>query len=428
MTNEVSDADIQLVLDGFKNIFSGAISPEQFSIAAMKNFMEPIFEQAGYRKPSNGTINNILLMHEAAVGDFIAISPVIREVRRAYPNAHITLIVEKGSANLAEFCPYIDELISSEFLSAYHSFALTWFTNLNIASNLLRRRFDVALAFAYSKTPNVPLLAYMSGARERVSQNSDSMWKKLLTTLIVPKDLKANVVDIMILFAEFLIKKRVSNRELEAWVDDADVESVRVLLPTSRRLYALCVGGTRPKKHYPPESYAQMMNMIAQEDDALTFVLIGGKTDVEEAARIRKLVEPNRVIDLAGKLTFRQTTAALSFCELYIGNDTAPMHLAAAVGIPILSPNCFPRDLKVQSNVVNYWHPYGVPSVIVCPSHALPECADSTNFYGCQAEEPHCITQITPQHLFDAYKVLLKRIDEGINQPLLFDTEKGEFA
>ena len=286
----------------------------------------------------------------------------------------------------------------------------------------------MALAFAYSKTPNAPLLAYMSGARERVSQNNDSMWKKLLTTLIVPTDLTDHAVDIMILFAECLLKTRVVNRELEAWVDDADIEFVRTLLPTSRRLYALCVGGTRYKKHYPPASYARLMNMIAQDDDELSFVLIGGTTDVEEASRIRKLVEPNRVIDLVGKLTFRQATAALSFCELYIGNDTAPMHLAAAVGIPVLSPNCFPRDLKMHPNVIDLWYPYGVPSVVVCPPHALPDCAGSTDLYGCRAEEPHCITQITPQQLFGAYKILLDRIDKSITQPLILNSRSVKHA
>lgn len=110
---------------------------------------------------------------------------------------------------------------------------------------------------------------------------------------------------------------------------------------------------------------------------------------------------------------------------MYIGNDTGAMHLAAATNTPVLSPNCFPLEFKIGYNSLKRWYPYEVPSVIVCPAHALQGCKDSKDFYGCRSKEPHCITQITPADLFSAYKILLERAAESNTKYALFNPEKG---
>ena len=220
-----------------------------------------------------------------------------------------------------------------------------------------------------------------------------------------------------------MIKVPIVNRELEAWVDQSDLDFAQSLLPSATKIYAIGLGGAALCKHYPPKFYAEFINMLLRADSKLHFVIIGGKTDIEDAAIVMANVETDRVLDLAGKTTFRQTTAVLSFCSMYIGNDSSAMHLAVANALPCLNPNCFPLDRMQSENVVHRWYPYGVPSVIVCPSYALPECKPFKRFSGCIAKKPHCITQISPQNLFDAYKLLLGRIAEGNCEPLVIGSE-----
>ena len=76
------------MVDGCKKFLKRVEEKQALDIAEMKNFMEPIFSQAGYREPRS-TVDNILILHESAAGDFLSMTPMIREVRRVYPKAHI---------------------------------------------------------------------------------------------------------------------------------------------------------------------------------------------------------------------------------------------------------------------------------------------------------------------------------------------------
>ena len=424
--NNVADEDVQRVVDGFKHYMQHAIETNDFSVAELKNFMEPIFERAGFRSTQGGgSKTHILVLHEAAAGDFVVMSSAIREIRRLYPNAYITLVVEKCAASLAECCPYIDELIVESFKSndtflqdfdydaqsVYTSYSI----HLNVAEKLLRRRFDLAFAIVYGVYPTLSLSAYMSGARERIS-HFGGMWSPLLT-VNVEHFQGSHVTDVALAYIETLIKTPVANRKLEAWFSPFDLGQVQSMLPTCNALYAIGLGGSAPKRHYPPESYAALMNMIIRENDGVHFVLLGGKTEQSEASLIMSSVEPNRVTDLTGRISFRQTTATLSLCDMFIGNDTGTRHLASATDTPVLSPNCFPLELPRPVSL-NMWYPYEIPAVMVCPRHALDDCKNSTDHFGCAAAHPHCITQIAPLDMFRGYKLLLERIAKGINKPL----------
>ena len=292
--------------------------------------------------------------------------------------------------------------------------------NLKLAETLLRHRIDIAFATVKGNSPTMQLLAYMSGAKERVS-HSVNLWTPLVTELAV-RLYGSHTADITMSCVEHLIKARIGNRKLEAWFTPLDIGKVQAVMPSARKLYAIGLGGGKAIAHYPPESYAQLINMLIRADESVHFIIVGGSEDVEAASILMANVDQSRVLSLVGKISYRQTAAALSLCNMYIGNDTGALHLAAAVGLPVLSANCFPRDLIRPGIVLNHWYPYEVPSVIVCPSHALPECADSPEYFGCRADHPHCITQITPQNLFYAYKLLLERIAEGNTEPLIIGT------
>ncbi len=430
MHNAIDDQDIHRVIDGFIDFFRQNVNNPNFEFAELKKLMEPIFRKTGYRSTQGGG-GNILILHEGAVGDFIAASAAIREIRRIYPSAHITLIVRSESKNLAECCPYIDELIAEDFrldnktfqslLPTMTNIAQVYKSHLILASEkLLRRRYNLAFAYTYADNPSMPLLAYMSGAEIIVSRfQGFGLYFPLITEVVPQKSFGYHAADAALGYVEQLIKAPLVNRELEAWVDQADLEFAQSILPSATKLYAIGLGGAAVRKHYPPKFYAEFINMLLREDSELHFVIIGGKTDIEDAAIVMANVESDRVLDLAGKTTFRQTTAVLSFCSMYIGNDSSAMHLAVANALPCLNPNCFPLDRMQPENIVDRWYPYGVPSMIVCPSYALEECRQFMRFTGCIAKIPHCITQITPQNLFDAYKILLERIAENNSEPLI---------
>lgn len=297
--------------------------------------------------------------------------------------------------------------------------------NLEIAEKLLARRYDIAFATVHSTSPTTPLLAYMSGAKCRIaSVGSKNIWFPLVN-LKPGKPYGRHHSDIALSYVECLTKKRVTDRRLEAWFDQNDLDVVKALMPQSKKIYAIGIGSNYPKNHYPPGSYAELTRLIAQEDDDVKFIVVGGKKELDEANVLLANAAPNRVVSLVDKISYRQTAAAISLCNLYIGNDTGATHLAAASGIPVINANPFPFDVNRTIKLFHRWAPYWVPAVVVCPAHALPGCRGSKDFRGCRANKPHCITQITPQNLFDAYKVLLDQIDKGNKHYVLFNPEKG---
>lgn len=183
------------------------------------------------------------------------------------------------------------------------------------------------------------------------------------------------------------------------------------------------MGGTWSLNHYPPEKYARLLKMIVNEEPTATFIILGsGQKDLDSAAIIKEVAPKlyaNNILDLTNKITYRQSAAVLSFCQMHIGNDTGTIHLAAATDCPVLEPICFPADLPMRkTDCPSRWYPYGVPSVIIQPEHTLPECKGLHAYRGCAANFPHCITQIEPSTLLRGFHLLKDRIETKICEPL----------
>ena len=440
--NEVTQSDIELVTNAFKKYFAHLLQTQNFNAEELKNFTEPAFINAGYRDtPKLGEPLNLLIIHDAAIGDFVLQSGAIREFRRLYPDAYITLMVNGGSLPLAEHCPYVNEIVENKQDYDATNFNALYYWNLSIAQKLLARRYHICYAFVHR--PNTPLLAYMSGAYIRMAHKADevletfvlayepsqlsetfgsnfllkSTLENLMTELISMYRYGSHVVDTHFSFVDDILKAPVQNRELELWYTPLDLADAKNFLRTARKpIYAISVGGRESRKHFPPERYAELIKKILAEENVTFVILGGGKIDADSAQILRKNLSEEifskYVIDLTNKTTYRQSAAILTLCDMYIGNDTGIMHVAAAAKCPILTPNCFPADLPTRrADYVKFFSPYHVPSVTVQPAHALPECAVNKPYiqYGCRSHVPHCITQISADDLFHGYKRLVMR-------------------
>ena len=257
---------------------------------------------------------------------------------------------------------------------------------------------------------------------------------KLATHLFPTFGYGRHVVDDNLSLVDGMLGMPTLNRAIEVWYTPLDVAQAKVQLQgASSPLYALFMGGSIPIKHYPPEKYARLLEMIVQEEPSATFVILGGGQWDLQSAKIIKDVAPkvyaNNVIDLTNKADYRRSAAIFSFCDMYIGNDSGSSQLAAAVKCPVLSPNAFADDLpkNVDDDIIYVYSPYNVPAVVVRPEHALPECMDNfinkrfssvpggvPSNYGCTANVPHCITQIAPETLFKGFHLLKELIAQGI--------------
>lgn len=152
---------------------------KKFKLEEFTQNMEAAFKKLGFREPhSGGYTNSILLLRYDNMGDFILTTPAIREVRMNYPNAFITLVVRKKQYDLAELCPYVNEvLIYDEFVSFDDPVQTIQYSAIFSKKYLWHRHYDLAISFR-SWTDDLCFimlwLMYMSGARERVAYYDDA--------------------------------------------------------------------------------------------------------------------------------------------------------------------------------------------------------------------------------------------------------------
>ena len=447
--NFVEQKKIQYVVEGFNALHEHMLAIKNVDAAVMKDFMEPYFKKAGYRntssllhknkksnKKNKPKSKNILVIHDSGVGDFILMSAAIREMRRIYPDAYITLLMPKASMPMAECCPYIDKLVLCDgTLVSYKIFFQVYQNVIEVAKHLLRRRIDIA--FNFGQYPSSQLLSYMSGAKERVDHGWLGNFQADFQAGYIPLDFFSP-------FSTFSIKEsmkgthdverylhilqtysnvEITNKKSELWISPMDNFIAETSLQNiDGKIYAVAMGGAQKAKHWAPEKFAELMNLILKEE-SVTFVILGGPSEVEDANKVVSMVDPKHVVDFTNKINYRQSAAILRFCDAYIGNDTGTMHAAAAANLPILCINCFPADVAMTPmSFPRRYYPYGVPSVILQPTHAYPECKSSTKALhitlGCSSEEPHCINLIDPKIALKAFQILKQRVAQKLYEPL----------
>lgn len=412
------------IINAFREYAAELKKTNIFSISGFIKMLEPIFAAEGYRQVEKITAYNarnqtkILILHDAAVGDFVIHTGLIREIRRIYPAAYITLLVKEKVIQLAELCPYVDEIIVNRGHFSYLNFGVMLEEYIKLAEKFLPRRFDICYSLAY--IAETKLLMYMIGARVRIASNvyNDNNDEKTLSntkffnfknsskfaTHMVPRNkYRCHRVDMAFAFLEHFLHSPIENRSLEICYSAMEISNAKSYVESaSRPIYALCMGGSHPRKHYHPELYAKALKLISKNEPSVTFIIFdAGKNDLKSAERFKNVAP-----------------------DIYdnIGNDTGTMHIAAAVNCPVLEINSFPADINImEGDNLAVYYPYNVPNVILRPQKALPECsADKPHSaYGCRIlNKPHCITQINPQLILKSLNFLKKRIADKNFKPL----------
>nr|MBO6295427.1 glycosyltransferase family 9 protein [Schwartzia sp. (in: firmicutes)] len=241
--------------------------------------LEPVFAEKGFREPSD-RIDNILIIRLDVMGDMILTSGVFREVRRNYPEAHIAAIVGEPVLPLMEFCPYCDELFTFDRRSLNNNLAESIEQMETLCETHLRqRRYDLCLLPQWGDDRRTSqLLAYLSGARERVGYSEASLEAYIdhldidtsfetafLTRSVVnPPELIHEVVRNFYLLK--ILGMTVKDSSTEIWMSEEDMESASALLlsrvPEGCIVVALGIGAGGASRKYPIKKYLTAIRAI----------------------------------------------------------------------------------------------------------------------------------------------------------------------
>lgn len=421
------------------------LGDKAFFPADLINYMEPYFKEAGFRQARpNGEPKEILVIKDDAAGDFVLFSPVLRELRRMYPAAHITLLASSRNGGLTPSCPYVDNIIIQNNNFDMENFALGYQKTLEEAIQLLRYNFDIAFGGRVGIRSFSLLAMYMCGARVRVgfTQNRlnpsgeipDAGWDCLLTDVVPWSTNGIHDVDRNLMLLEKILKLPIDNREIEVWFNNIDRKKAdEVLKPLFKarekdkklpkseitQLVALVPSASVKMKVWPLERFVETAKEILKMDASIAFVCLGGPVDKAAGEAFVKAVGKKYAINLAGSLKFTESAAVIDKCKMYFGCDTGLMHIAAALKKPVLSINCYPGDLQMDYMAVPLrFYPYRVPSVTVYPAKHTDDCTDRWR-HGCNVwNRPHCILGVQTYMVLAGFKKLLEQIKNKNTKPV----------
>ncbi len=343
----------------------------------------------------------VLVVRLDRIGDAVLTTPLLRELRRAAPGAEITLVVRPDTEPLFAHCPYVDRLLTfdPDAEGPFRQLALH-VRALRLARKELWGRTDLALLPRYdSDSYHGTFLVHFSGARRRAAFSetvndhraaANRGYNRLLTDTLPALDGVHEVErNLAVLRA---LGGTPERDELELWPQEADRAFAEELW-RSRRLgsggpvIALGVGASHPRKVWPAARYAEVAERLAASTDA-RFILLGGPGERELGAPLRRA--GGAVVDLIGETTLPQAAALLERCDLYLGNDTGLLHMAAATDTPVVGMWCNATGAPVgDGQSPERFGPWRVPHRVVRPETPRSPCVGS-----CAGLAAHCIMHV----------------------------------
>jgi heptosyltransferase-2 len=338
-------------------------------------------------------------------------------MRRNLPNAWITLVVKPETVNLVERCPYVNEVLSFNLQVAkrMRRYRLLWRAIRLVKQRILPRNFDLAILPRWDEDLYYgTFLTYLSGAPWRVGysekvishkQIHNQGFDRLLTEVLVSTDIKHEVLHNLDIIRNLGLM--VYKLGLELWVSPADEKfAFKKLYPHNvlnfnELIIAMSPGVSHPKRQWPLKRFIDLSIWLRKKYQTRILVLGGPGDDL--LGRTMSDALGACLVNLVGQTTLRQAGALLKHCHLFVGNDSGPMHLAAAAGIPVVEISAHPSNGSAQhSNSPHRFGPWGVPHRVLQPPIATSPCSDS-----CAAKIPHCILSVTVEQVQSAVEELL---------------------
>jgi lipopolysaccharide heptosyltransferase I len=273
----------------------------------------------------------ILIIKPSAVGDVVHTLPILNLLRRRWPDAHISWLVTPACAGLLEGHPQLNEVILFERRRLASSWRDPWALAelLKLKRRLRRRRFDLVIdlqglfrsGWLTWKT-RAPVRVGFGNARELA-------WLAYTHRVLIEDD-EQHAIERSLCVAEalgcgggpveFVFATQQVDREYVA-------DQLRGIGP-----YAVLLPGTNwPTKRWPAENFSALVGRF-KERFGLASVIAGGPDVAPLAARIGAAAH-----SLVGKTNLRELTALLENADVVIANDSGPMHIAAALGRPLVA-------------------------------------------------------------------------------------------
>lgn len=350
-------------------------------------------------------IRHIALIQPSRIGDIVFSLPTLTGLRRIFPEARISWLVDERCKELVEDHPDLDESIVIPFKALEKAlkekrWPWIWKTLRQLKKELREGSFDLSVDLhGLAKSA---LLVLMAGARHRIGSSNTTGMKELsgfFSKEILPGPNDVHTVERNLALVRYLGGK-VENPEFKLAISPKHQQEVAFLLDQSgyekeAPLIAVHPGAGWLSRRWPVERFAELINKLKKESSVQVAVIGGAEGGSKEAQLFQRLFSLIQVpvINLVQKLSLKQLLALLEMVDLFVGNEAGPMHLAGALNKPVVA--------IIGPTRPELTGPFGPGARIVRKEVDCSPCRERNCL------DLKCMKAIEVDHVFDAVRSIL---------------------
>ena len=277
----------------------------------------------------------ILVIELWNIGDIVLAMPFLSQLRKLFPKARVAMLARPYARTVLEGTGLVDDFIDTELGWSEKSvrrnpFAYHWRELARVRRAIKRGKFDIA--FSSRMHVREYVLLALSGAKRRVAF-ALGYGERVLTDAVPVADINRHKVDDWLellkpfggAVGEEHPRLKVSEYERH-WAMDFLAQH---FVSTEDRLVGLHPGASVPAKRWPLERFAEVATTLAQMPDTRVVAFVSPDGYGDELSRV-----PNVI---AARVTLRELMALVERCDVLVCNDSGPMHVAGALGVPTVS-------------------------------------------------------------------------------------------
>jgi len=339
-------------------------------------------------------MHNILIIKLRYIGDVLLATPTVRAIKAAQPDVRVTMMVNRGTEDVLSGNPDMDEIMVLD----KGSLAAQW----RLIAGLRRRRFDTVIDL--TDGDRSAFLSWISGAPVRIGFNDEHRWRgRYYTQVVQPVSGVRHRIDrdLAALKSLGVHASETLPRVLLTGQDEARADQLldQLGIRRDRPIIIIQPGARYWFKAWPYERFAELGDRLASDYGCQ--VLIGGSREEEALTQRIHEAAKSRPISLAGQATLKQFAAIAKRAALFVGNDNGAMHIAAAVGTPMVA-------LFGPSNP-DEWGPRGDRVKVLYKGLDCRACFHPT----CERGALNCMKQISVGEVVTAACDVLKPADSA---------------
>jgi len=363
----------------------------------------------------------IVVLPMYGIGDVLMTTPALRNIKE-HLDAEITFIhMFKTTADILSGNPHVDMNLHFPFLSESRIRGFRFLTSL-------RGKYDCSINFYPSNKRDYNLAAFVIGCGERLGHRyavRDLLELNFLKNRTLKEDNSLHNVEENLRLLSFLSIERPQPYPLKIYLSEEERGFAMNWL-RERKLDARILVGVHPgtssyknheRRRWPEVSFAGLLDRLSRETDNVSFLLFGGPEEKDLRDRVISLSRYPQNIYPVESVTIRQSASIMAACNIFVSNDSGPMHMAVASGVPTLGVFG-----PTNPDWVGPWHVNGRVCRLGTDMPCSPCFRYSPRPLECRAKLDYaCLARVRVEEVFDGCLSLLKagNNDEKLRERLL---------